>query len=208
MAVGVLGNHHDVGDRLTPRQLVRVVLERPHEHHGALTVRDVRREPVPVVERRGEAQAEDPDQLVDRSRRAGAAEDHTRPVVAADCLAHDPPCVLAQACRLQARAGGLRVGVGVARQHLVADHVLDEPERPSARRVVGVGDATRPERAPHDLVVADHRLADALEEWAVRRGAHPGRVAPGGTRGASESALVGEYQAGRVGDDDGLGSVG
>ena len=56
------------------------------------------------------------------------------------------------------------MGVGVARQHLVADEVLDEGQRPPARGVVGVGDAARPVRAVHDLVVADHRLADAPQQ--------------------------------------------
>ena len=71
--------------------------------------------------------SEDADQLVDRAGGAGAAEDHAR-------SSSSPPTaswmiragVLAQAGRLQAGAGGLGVGVGVARQHLVADEVLDE----------------------------------------------------------------------------------
>ena len=48
--------------------------------------------------------------------------------------------VLAQPRGLQAGAAGLGVGVGVARQHLVADEVLDERQRPARRGVVGVGD--------------------------------------------------------------------
>ena len=43
VAVGVLGADHDVGDRLAPRQLVGVVLERADEHHGPLVGGDVRR---------------------------------------------------------------------------------------------------------------------------------------------------------------------
>ena len=41
--------------------------------------------------------------------------------------------VLAQPGGLQPGAARLGVGVGVARQHLVADEVLQEPERPPAR---------------------------------------------------------------------------
>lgn len=32
-AQGILGNHHHITDRLPPRQLVRVMLERTDEHH-------------------------------------------------------------------------------------------------------------------------------------------------------------------------------
>ena len=52
-------------------------------------------------------------------------------------------------------------------------------ERPPARGVVGVGDAARAERAGHHLVVADHRLADAGEQWRRRwlgRRRHDARV--------------------------------
>ena len=36
VAVGVLADHHHLGDRLAPGQLVGVVLERPGEHHRPL----------------------------------------------------------------------------------------------------------------------------------------------------------------------------
>ena len=75
VAVRVLGDGHDVADRLAPRQLVGVVLERADEHDRALVGRDVRRQVVAVVEVGGDAQVEDADQLVDRRRRARAAED-------------------------------------------------------------------------------------------------------------------------------------
>jgi hypothetical protein len=57
---------------------------------------------------------------------ARAGEDHHGVVVAADGVADDRARVLAQPGGLQAGAAGLGVGVGVARQHLVADEVLDE----------------------------------------------------------------------------------
>ena len=41
VAVGVLGDDDDVGDRLAPRQLVRVVLERADEDHRSLFGGDV-----------------------------------------------------------------------------------------------------------------------------------------------------------------------
>ena len=83
--------------------------------------------------------------------------------------------VLAQARGLQAGAARLGVRVGVARQHLVADEVLDERERPAARGVVGVGDPSRPERARHHLVVADDGLSDAGQQRRVDERGIPGR---------------------------------
>ena len=65
----VLGDHDDVGERLAPGQLVRVMLERPDEDHRALALGDVRRQAVAAVEIGGQPQVEDADQLVDRSRR-------------------------------------------------------------------------------------------------------------------------------------------
>ena len=70
VAVGVLGDRHDVGDRLAPGQLVGVVLERPDEHHRPLVGRDRAAEVVAVVEVGREAQVEDADQLVDRAGRS------------------------------------------------------------------------------------------------------------------------------------------
>ncbi len=126
--------------------------------------RDRIAEVVAVVQLGGDAQAEDADELVDRARAARAGEDHDRLVVAVHRVANDPAGVLAQAGRLQAGSARLGVGVRVARQHLVADEVLDEAKRPAGRRVVGVGDPTRPVRPGHDLVVADHRLPDSAQQ--------------------------------------------
>ena len=56
--VGVLADRDDVGARLPPRQLVGVVLVGADEHDRPRGV-----------------EVEQPDELVDRARRAGAAED-------------------------------------------------------------------------------------------------------------------------------------
>ena len=61
--------------------------------------------------------------------------------------ADESPGVLAEPRGLQPRARGLGVGVGVQRQHGVADEVLDERQRASTGGVVGVGHPARPERA-------------------------------------------------------------
>ena len=169
MAVGVLGADHDVGDRLAPGQLVGVVLERADEHDRPLVGGDVGGQRVRVLERRGDAQAEDADQLGDRAGAAGAGEDHRAVVVRADRLVHQPPGVLPQPGRLQPGAARLGVGVGVAGQHLAADEVLDEPDRAPGRRVVGVRHPARPERARHHVVVADHRLPDPAQQRSLDR---------------------------------------
>ena len=91
---------------------------------------------------------------------ARPGEDHHRLVVAADRLVDDPPRVLAQPGGLQAGAARLGVRVRVARQHLVADEVLDEGQRPARRGVVGVGDPAFAVRRAHHVVLADHRVPD------------------------------------------------
>ena len=178
--VPVLGDDDDVGDRLAPGQLVRVMLEGADEDHGPLLRRDVGGQRIAIVEGRRDPQPEDADQLVDRAGRAGAAEDDAGLVRAADGLVDDLPRVVAQAARLQAGARRLGVRVRVARQHLVADQVLDESEGTTTRRVVRIRDPTSAERPPHDLVVPDHRFPDALQERAVGWCAHSRSVAPPG----------------------------
>ena len=80
----VLGDDHDVGDRLAPGQFVGVVLERADEHDRPLVCRDVRAQVVAVVELGRQAQPEDADELVDRPGGAGAGEDDGVVVGAAD----------------------------------------------------------------------------------------------------------------------------
>jgi hypothetical protein len=167
VAIRVLVNRDHVGDRLPPRELVRVMFERSDEDDRSLLGRDGRRESVLVVEIGRHPQPQDAGHLVDRCGRPGSAEDDRDVAVTADRLMDDPAGVFAQSCRLQAGARGLRVGVGVPRQDLVADEVLDECERACASGVVRVGHPTRTVRPPHHLVVADHRTADLREERIV-----------------------------------------
>ncbi len=164
VAVGALRDQHHIGDRLPPGQLVAVVLERADEHHRARLGRDLGAETVAVVEVGGDAQVQDPDELVDGSRAAGPGEDHGGRVVTVDAFADDPPGILAQPGGLQAGAAGLGVRVGVAGQHLVADHVLEEVQGAAAGRVIGVGDPAPAIGALHDLVVADHATTDPAQQ--------------------------------------------
>ena len=167
VAVGVLGDRHDVADRLAPAELVGVVLERPDEHDRSLVGGDVLGQVVAVVEVGGNPQVEQPDQLVDRGRGAGAAEDHGHVRAGAQPGLDQLTRVLAQPGGLQSGAAGLGVGVGVARQHLVPDEVLEEGQRPTAGGVVGVGYPAGAVRAVHDLVVADHGLTDTPQQTGL-----------------------------------------
>lgn len=131
MAVGVLPDDHDISDRLPPRQLIGVMLERPDEDHRPVTGRDPGAELVAVIELGGDPQAQDADQFVDRTGTSRPGEDHHRLCVAADRGTDDAQGVLTQPARLQAGATGFGVGVGVAGQHLAPDEVLQEAQRPA-----------------------------------------------------------------------------
>jgi hypothetical protein len=164
VTVGVLVDRDDVGDRLAPGQLVRVVLEGPGEDDGTFAGRDLRHQVVTVVQLGRDSQPEDADHPVDGARAAGAREDHGGGVVTVDVVMDEPAGVLAQPGGLEPGAAGLGVGVRVPRQHFVPDEVLDEVEAAPRRRVVGVGDAARPVRSRHHLVVADDGSADPFQQ--------------------------------------------
>ncbi len=168
-AVGVLADDHDVGDRLAPGHLVRVVLVRADEHHRALVARDLLAQLPAVLEGRGDAQPEHPDQLVDRPGAPRPGEDHHGVVVAVHGVADDAARVLAQPGGLQAGSAALGVGVGVAGQHLVADEVLEEGQRPTGCRVVGVRDPAPPVGGGHHVVLTDDGLANAAHQRLLAR---------------------------------------
>ena len=176
---GVLADRDDVGARLAPRQLVRVMLVGTDEHDRALYARRV--------------EVEQADELVDRARRARSTEHDDvvgRPVHGA---VDDAAGVLTQRGRLPAGRGRLRVRVRVQRQHAVADVVLDERQRAPRGGEVGVDHPARAERPVEHRVVADHRAADALDQlrgvapltWPEHRGT---AAATGGSAGGIERA--------------------
>ena len=76
VTVVVLVDLDHVGNRLTPRQLIRVVLVGPDEHHRSLIRRDLIGEAVPIVELRRDSDSEDADETVDGAGGPGAGEDH------------------------------------------------------------------------------------------------------------------------------------
>ncbi len=59
MTVGVLADDHDLGDGLTPGQLVGVVLVRADEHRRPFGVRDAPGELVPLVQPGRDAQLQE-----------------------------------------------------------------------------------------------------------------------------------------------------
>ena len=69
--VAALGGHHDVGERLAPRQFVGMVLDGPDEHDGLLLDGEGVVTVIPGVQARGTAQPEDTDQIVERPARGG-----------------------------------------------------------------------------------------------------------------------------------------
>ena len=63
--------------------------------------------------------------------------------------------------------------VGVVRQDMIADGIFQKGQRPTRRRVVGVGHATQAERPINGVVFADDSVANAGEE--VFLGGHASR---------------------------------
>jgi len=175
-------------DRLAPGQLVAVVLVRPHEDHRAFLDRDAVTQAVSVVELGREAQSQHVHQLVDGAGRARAREhDRVALRVGPQSVSDDAPRLLPEARRLEARARRLGVGVGIARQDRGPDVVLDEAQATPRCRVVGVRDAARSEGSFDDLVVADDRRADELDE-GVRFGI--GECSHGPKRRVSHRRIV------------------
>ncbi len=149
-------DHHDVGDRFAPRQLVGVVLVGADEDHRPLRRRNPLRKAPCAVEIGGDAQIEDLDQAVNGPRRARPRKEHDILRRRAHGVADDPPRVLPESRRLPTCAGRHGVGVAVERQHFTADEVLDERQRSPRCRVVRVGHAARAERAVEGAILADH----------------------------------------------------
>ncbi len=120
------------------------------------------------------AEPDDAGELVDRARRARAAEQHDIVVRAADRRMDQAAGLLAEARRLLSRRRGLGVRVPVERQHAIADEALDEGQRAPRRRRVHVDHAPAAERPLDEDVVADHRGADPLDQpLPLGPGEHP-----------------------------------
>ena len=165
VAVPVLVDGDHVGDRLAPRQLVRMMLEGTDEDDGPFLRRDPGMQAVAAIEVRRDAQVEDADDLVHGRRGSRAAEDDRvrlarRPQRGADEVAG----ILPEPRRLAARARGLRVRVGVERHDLLADVVLDEGQVAPRGGVVGVRHAAHAEGPGDRHVIADDARPDDGDE--------------------------------------------
>ena len=158
-AVAVLPDDDDIRDRLAPRQLVRVVLERADEDDR----------PLGCAAKRPSSRTRSRRSM--RPRRARAGEDDHVVLPAADGPVDDPARLLAQPRRLEPGRRGLRVRVGVERQHLAADEVLDERERAARGGVVGVDEPAQAEGPFEESVVADHGRPDPLQQGRCGTGA-------------------------------------
>ena len=131
MTIGVLGDHHNIGDGFAPRKLVGVMLKRPDKYHRPLPRRNQVKEVVAIIQVRRYSQVQNTNEFVYRSGRAGASEDHACLVVAVNSVVNDRPSVFAKASGLQAGAGGLGVGIGVPRKHLFNDEAFEKRQRPT-----------------------------------------------------------------------------
>ena len=89
VAVGILPDRDDVGDRFAPRKFVGVVFERTDEHDRTFVARDGGRETVLLVELGRDREVEDPHHLVYRRRRTRSTKDHRVLVVASDRVEDD-----------------------------------------------------------------------------------------------------------------------
>ncbi len=158
----ILADRHHLGAGLAPRQLVGVVLEGTHEHHRALRVRH-------RTGTRGTAgtQPEQSDELVDRGRRTRPAEQHNVVVPCSHRAMDDLPGLFPCLGGESPGDGGLRVGVAVRGQHPEPDQVLDEVKRSARRGVIGIGEATRAERAVDQVAVADQPVPDPDQQGGV-----------------------------------------
>ena len=164
MAVVVLVDRDDIGDRLAPRQLVRVVFVGSDEDDRPLFGRDLVGQVVGVLEHGRNPETEYADHLGDRTGRSAAAEQHGVFVGGADAFGDDPAGIFAELGRLQPGARRLGVGVGVQGQHDVGDVVLDERQRATRCGVVGVHDRSWPERPIDHLRSTDHRRSDRVNQ--------------------------------------------
>jgi len=165
----VQGDDDHVGERLAPRHLVGMVLVRPDEDHGAVLGR--RAGPALGAESQGDplsrgAQAEDSDQLVERARRPGSAEDHRGLVVPAHSAADQGPGLLPHRARVPTGRARLGVRVRVPAEHVLPYGVLHQVDRTTRCGVVGVGQPAFAERPDAGGRPADQPRSGSLQQFS------------------------------------------
>ena len=179
LAISVRADGHHVRERFPPGQVAGMVLFRANEHGRAPARRNVRGQPGASGPPGRVPQPENCGQLGHRRRAARSAEDDQVVVRAADRVADELPGVRAQPCGLQAGTRTFGVRAGAAGKHLLADEVLDEPQRPPRRGVVGVNQPPRAVGTGQHLIVADDAPPDPFDQRRARRGVAGRRHAPG-----------------------------
>ena len=169
LAISVRADGHHVRERFPPGQLAGMVLIRANEHGRAPARREARGQPGASGPRGRVLQPENCGQLGHRRRAARSAEDDLVVAGPADRVADELPGVRAQLRGLQAGARTFGVRAGVAGKHLLADEVLDEPQRPPRRGVVGVDQPARAIGTGQHLIVADDAPPDPFDQRRGRR---------------------------------------
>jgi len=184
VAVGVLGDGDDVGDRFPPRQFVGMVLVRSDEHHREFPGRDAIGQAVLLIQSRRYPDAEHSHEMVNGPGGSRSAKQHGMLFCGADTPGNDLAGFFPEPGRLQAGARRFRMGVGVQRQHCIAEVILYERQRAPRSRVVGVGDPARSEWPVDDLVFTDYGCSNEIDQsvghcddaigqpaaWILRRG--------------------------------------
>ena len=164
LPVFVLGNFDHVGDGLAPGKFVGMMLVRSDEHHRPFGLGNLPGEAMGPVETRRDADFKDVDQLVDRRRRARAAEDHQIVVAAMNASLDDAPGILAKPGGLPAGAGSFAMGVGVEGHDLFADVILDEIQTAARSRIVRIDQRPRPIWPVQHPVFADQCPANGFDK--------------------------------------------
>ena len=179
LAISVRADGHHVRERFPPGQFAGMVLIRANEHDRAPARPEVRGQPGASGPPGRVPQSKNCGQLVHRRRGARSAEDDQVVAGAADRVADELPGVRAQPRGLQAGTRAFGVCVGVAGKHLLADEVLDEPQRPPRRGVVGADQPPRAIGPGQHLIVADDAPPDPFDQRRGRRSVGRRRHAPG-----------------------------
>ena len=172
--VVVLADRDDVGAGLAPGQLVRVVLVGPDEDDGPLRARASRsstRMSLSIAAVRPSRRTRRRRPSPPLTARWMMRRASSRSAVVCRPVADASVCVLAYSGRTR-----------------VADVVLDERQRATRGRGVGVDEPARAERPVDDRVVADHRAADPLDQRLRLLSAPEHRGRTGVSRGGGGSA--------------------
>ena len=120
-----------------------------------------------------QTKVENINQLTDSGSRAGTTEDDLIIIASPYRSSDNGSRLFSQRCGLRAGEGGLRMRVGIQRQHLPANKVFEKVERPARRCVIGINQRLGPECSldtaafPDDVFpyLRNQRMAHGLLAW-------------------------------------------